>query len=73
MSSGRRGKDATAHSELNGGLGVLGERLVTTGGRWRSPAAEEEEDEVAGDAGRLASCGSSYMMNTTLRFFWAGR
>ena len=44
MSSGRKGKDAEAHSELNGGLCALGEGLVMTGGRQRSRWPEEEED-----------------------------
>ena len=56
---GREGFEVVAHSGIVGDLSELGDGLETTERRWRSPAAKEEDDEVASDAGRLASRGSS--------------
>src|SRR4051812_8404177 len=71
MSSGRRGKDTAAHSELNRGLCALGEGLVTTGGRRRSRWPEEEED-VGDSVPRLfPSRGSVGRSRRTARSSWA--
>ena len=67
MSSGRRGKDAAAHSELNGGLGVLGEELVMTGGRRRSRWPWVEDDDVDGVPGHPALHDSMHRMSASLR------
>ena len=62
---GEEGFGRGAHGEAFGDLSALGDGLETTACRWRSPAADDEDDGGDGSTGRPTMRGLTKRTRTT--------